>query len=131
MTKQEAISAMARGAKVRHRYFISKEYIFLQDGIIVDERGVKHPNYWEANNTIAHESDWEIFADTLIEIEVQDRRKCVEINSRNSGANYLIDEIELGSGPHKKIMPYTEGLMKKGAQCKAMVILPGKVRIIL
>lgn len=67
----------------------------------------------------------------IIEIQIQERKKAQEINSPHAGKYYLVEEIELGTGVHKKAVPYTEGAMKKGDQCRAMIISPGKVRIIL
>lgn len=69
--------------------------------------------------------------ESIIEIEIQERTKAKEINSLHAGKIYLVEEIELGVGAHKKAVPYREGTMKKGAHCRALVISPGKVRIIL
>lgn len=131
MTKQEAIWAMEEGKKVRHRYFAHDEYIFQKDLHIISEDGVTHDSFWEQHTGEAYESDWEIVPDDIIQIEIQERRKAQEINSRNSGKYYLVEEIELGVGVHKKAVRYTEGTMKKGVHCKALIISPGKVRIIL
>ena len=43
MTKQEAYKAMEEGHKVRHRYYTSDEYIFLnKNGLIESENGYVH-----------------------------------------------------------------------------------------
>lgn len=131
MTKQEAIQAINEGKKVTHRYFTSEEYIFLKDGKIYSEDGVHHTSFWELHQDTPYDTDWEIFPDTTIEIEIMERKKAKEINSPNAGKIYLVEEIELGVGVHKKPVPYKEGTLQKGAQCKAMIISPGKVRIIL
>lgn len=60
-----------------------------------------------------------------------ERNKAQTINCPNAGKVYLVEEIELGVGAHKKAVPYIEGTMQKGAHCKALIISPGKVRIIL
>lgn len=69
--------------------------------------------------------------ESIIEIQIQERKKAQEINSPHAGKYYLVEEIELGVGIHKKAVPYTEGTLQKGAQCRALILSPGKVRIIL
>ena len=68
---------------------------------------------------------------TIIQVEIRERTKAMEINSINAGKYYLVEEIEVGTGRNKKTMPYTEGFLKKHAMCKAQIIAPGKIRIIL
>lgn len=131
MTKQEAIRALEEGKKLRHRYFTDDEYIFQKDRHIFSEDGVRHDQFWELHSDAAYYSDWEIFHDNIIEIKIMEGKKAQTINCPNAGKIYLIEEIELGVGAHKKAVQYIEGAMQKGAHCRALIISPGKVRIIL
>lgn len=131
MNKQDIIQQLDSGKKVRHRSFLSEEFIHLEEGIITDEKGGKHDAYWSLITDSEFESGWEVVPEDVIQIEIKERRKAMEIHSPNAGKYYLVEEIEVGAGPHKKTLKYTEGFMKQGSRCKAIVIDTGKVRIIL
>lgn len=68
--------------------------------------------------------------EVIVEIKVLLLRKAILINHPFAGREFLIDEIILGMGSHRKAIKYTNGLLKYGAECRAQVISPGKVRII-
>lgn len=133
MTKDEIIKQLEGGKTVRHRFFEPGEYVYLQDSKIHFEDGnsIDPAIFWHDRQGDHFEKDWEILPEDVIQIEIQERRKALEIHSRNAGKSYLVEEIELGEGPHKKAMKYEEGILLKGSQHKARVIATGKVRIIL
>lgn len=65
-----------------------------------------------------------------IEIRVGKKRNAIEINSSSAGRELTIDEIELGAGHHRKSIKYTNGFLQEGAECKAVLIGEGKVKIV-
>ena len=62
MTRQEAIQAMRGGLKVTHRLFSEDEWITMQDGKIVDEKGYRFPphEFWRYRTSNVFGQDWEI-----------------------------------------------------------------------
>lgn len=65
-----------------------------------------------------------------IEIKVLTLKRASEINSVNANREFIIAEIMLGTGHHRKAVKYTAGLLKYGSEHKAEIISPGKIRII-
>lgn len=133
MNKQEILTPLAEGKKVTHRYFDPGEYVYLLDGKmhLEDGNSIDPETFWKDREGDHWDKDWEVLPDDVIQIQIQERTRAMEIRSRNAGKSYLVEEIELGEGPHKKAMKYEEGILLKGSQHKARVIATGKVRIIL
>lgn len=65
-----------------------------------------------------------------IEIKVLTLRRAIEINSMNANREFVITEIMLGAGSHRKAVAYTPGLLQYGTIHKAEITSPGKIRII-
>ena len=67
MSKQEAIEAMVRGQKVRHRYFSDNEWVTMQDGRLLFEDGVRCSvtMFWSDRKDVQWETDWELFEPPL------------------------------------------------------------------
>lgn len=65
-----------------------------------------------------------------IQIKVLEKRSAIEINSRHPNRVFIIDEIMLGIGSHRKAIKYTNGLLKYSSEHNAEIIAPGKIRII-
>jgi len=59
MTKDEAIEALKQGKKLAHSYFNSKEYIYMDNGILFDEHDcyLDSDNFWSELGT-ARDNDW-------------------------------------------------------------------------
>lgn len=124
---------MPKEKKVTHRYFQSGEYAYLDNGKIFFEDGcsIDTETFWKDREADHWNADWEVIPDDVIQIEMKERTKAMEVRSRNAGKYYLVEEIELGAGANKKTVKYEEGILIKGTQHKARVIATGKVRIIL
>ena len=63
-------------------------------------------------------------------ITLKDGKKAREIKSKNAGREFTIVEIELGMGQHRKAVKYTKGFLKPDADCRAVIVCPGQVKII-
>jgi hypothetical protein len=63
MLKNEAIQAMHAGKKVTHRYFISDEWVTIDNGEILLEDGYRcsEEEFWDSRTTSFWDTDWEIF----------------------------------------------------------------------
>ncbi len=61
MIKGEAIQAMEQGKKVTHRYFSHDEYITMIGGVVIDEYGHEHQNFWHWHSGKHFEMDWSIW----------------------------------------------------------------------
>lgn len=133
MNKQEIISALEQGKKITHRFFDPGEFVYFHDGKVhfEDDNSIDLETFWKDREGDHWNVDWEVLPDDVIQIEIKERTKAMEIRSRNAGKSYLVEEIELGAGPNKKNVKYEEGTLLKGSQHKARVIATGKVRIIL
>ena len=63
MTKEQAIQAMKKGERVRHRFFTSDEHIFLKGEIVHDEDGFNLgtiSDFFKYRKDAAFDNDWEI-----------------------------------------------------------------------
>jgi hypothetical protein len=62
MTKTEAIKAMSEGHKVRHTYFTSDEFVYVDDkGYMLDEKGyVMGPEFWELRTGKQWDDGWSL-----------------------------------------------------------------------
>ncbi len=62
MTKQEAIKAMVLGEQITHRYFTKDEFIRMEAGMIIDEKGYTfHPDeFWKWRTSEEFQSGWNI-----------------------------------------------------------------------
>ena len=58
-----------------------------------------------------------------------DQKSGIEINSRNKGRKFKIQEIMLGVGSKKKSIMYDKNMMPQ-AECRAEILPNGKLRII-
>ncbi len=65
-----------------------------------------------------------------IEIKVLTLRSAIEINSINIGRDFIIEEIMLGVGPHRKAVKYTNGMLNYASEHKAEILPQGKIRIV-
>lgn len=66
MNKSEAIIAMLKGNKIRHRYFDSNEYVMMIDENTVQfEDGVKQSSFefWSIRQSGFWDNDWEIITE--------------------------------------------------------------------
>lgn len=66
----------------------------------------------------------------IIEVRILTLRKAEEINSQYKGREFIIQEIILGVGKMRKEVPYTTQFLSYGYECKAVIISPGKIRIL-
>lgn len=62
MTKNEAIKAMALGEHLTHRYFTKEEFIRMENGMIIDEKGYTFPpdEFWKWRTSEEFQSGWSI-----------------------------------------------------------------------
>lgn len=62
LSKQEAIQAMKDGKKVRHRYFMAHEYVYMKNDRIYGEDGINISAnaFWHYRIDSAWETDWTI-----------------------------------------------------------------------
>lgn len=62
LNKDEAVAAMKRGEKVRHRWFASDEWVTFENGYFVFEDGVRcSPElFWMDRQLPSWSFDWEI-----------------------------------------------------------------------
>ncbi len=63
MTRNEAITAMKAGKKVKHRYFSDHEWITMKGNEVVMEDGCRIDKtvFWQDRENKAFEIDWEIY----------------------------------------------------------------------
>lgn len=66
----------------------------------------------------------------IIEVRILTLRKSEEINSENKGREFIVEEIMLGAGAMRKAIKYTNAFLSFGYECKAIILSPGKIRIL-
>jgi len=61
MTKYEAIQAMIEGKKVTHRFFLSNEFIYMENGMIFFENEIPAFKFWQYRDSKSWDIDWSIY----------------------------------------------------------------------
>jgi hypothetical protein len=61
MTREEAKLALQQGHKITHRYFDDNEYVYHKKGLIYDELGYYHEEFWELRTEHWWNDGWRIF----------------------------------------------------------------------
>lgn len=65
-----------------------------------------------------------------IEIKVLTLKSAIEINSPQAGRDFIIEEMMLGVGSHRKALKYTNGMLNYASEHKAEILPNGKIRIV-
>ena len=62
MTKLEAKEALKNGAKIRHRFFLSDEFIYMKNGQLYDETGseINQDDFWHYREHPSWMMGWEV-----------------------------------------------------------------------
>jgi len=62
MNKEQAIEAMRKGKKITHRFFMPKEYIYMEGECVIGEDGISHGEFfWFHRKNEMWSRDWRIF----------------------------------------------------------------------
>jgi hypothetical protein len=62
LTKQQALEAMAKGHKVKHRYFTAEEWMWEKDGMVEFEDGCRatFSRFWHTRQDECWQTGWSI-----------------------------------------------------------------------
>ncbi len=66
----------------------------------------------------------------IIKVKILNGLKAEQINGNDAGKEHIIGEIMLGTGNQRKAVKYTSQFLARGYECEAVVISPGKIRIV-
>ncbi len=61
MSIEEAKTALEEGKKLTHDYFSDGEYIYMDEGVIVSEDGVRHHNFWGLRQLEGWNNNWHLY----------------------------------------------------------------------
>jgi hypothetical protein len=60
MSKEDAIQALEMGLKLKHRFFMDKEFIYMKDGDYYDEDDNPMFDFWKYRRIKEWKRDWSI-----------------------------------------------------------------------
>lgn len=66
----------------------------------------------------------------IIQVRILTKRNAEEVYSEHKGREFIVEEIMLGEGKFRKPIKYTNQFLSYGYECRAVVLSPGKIRII-
>lgn len=61
MKKVQAFNQMIKGNKIRHEYFGSSEYLYMEYGIIYSEEGYIFEKEWDKKDGPEWEEGWSLY----------------------------------------------------------------------
>ncbi len=62
MTKEEAKKELENGAKITHRLFSASEYVYIENGRIIDEDGYVMHDFWKYREGKSFDDGWEVIS---------------------------------------------------------------------
>ena len=61
MTKNEALQALKLGKKVTGPWFTPEEFIRIENGVLVDEKGYKMHDFWRTRTESVWDNGWSVY----------------------------------------------------------------------